>query len=77
MSIDATLGPLIRGEEQDATTVIDESCPACACETPHEVFVHLFVESQGEENAAFSREPYRISVCRRCGYETVERMGGG
>jgi hypothetical protein len=51
-----------------------ESCPRCDDETPHDVRVEIRTESTAEENAAFSREPYRIATCRECGSETEIRM---
>ena len=51
-----------------------EECEACERETPHEVKIRLLTESQKEKNAEFSREPYRVSVCRVCGTEETVRM---
>jgi hypothetical protein len=51
-----------------------ETCSLCGDETPHDVRVEIRTESTVEENAAFSREPYRIATCRRCGSETELRM---
>ncbi|MFB6078512.1 MAG: hypothetical protein ABEJ80_05995 [Halarchaeum sp.] len=51
-----------------------ESCGNCGKETPHDVSVELKTESERDENAAFSREPYRISKCRVCGEQTSTRM---
>jgi hypothetical protein len=76
MSIDSNGEPPLQRDEPGPATERLESCDRCGCETPHEVFVHLFVESSREENAAYSREPYRVSVCQRCDAETVRRMNG-
>jgi hypothetical protein len=38
------------------------------------VRVEIRTESSKNENAEFSREPYRISVCAECGEETTMRM---
>lgn len=51
-----------------------EGCRDCGAQTPHAVSVEIRTESDDEENAAFSREPYRITVCRVCGGETALRM---
>ncbi|MFC7176045.1 hypothetical protein [Halosegnis marinus] len=51
-----------------------ENCPTCDTETCHDVSVRIFTESTEAENAAFSREPYRVSVCRVCGHEERVRM---
>jgi len=51
-----------------------ESCATCGRETPHSVAVHILTESRSEENAEFSREPYRVSSCRNCGATTKTRM---
>ena len=51
-----------------------EHCPTCDCETAHTVSLQLVTESDNEDNAAFSREPYRVSTCQVCGEETSVRM---
>jgi hypothetical protein len=51
-----------------------ERCEHCGRETPHAVRIELRTESTRERNAAFSREPYRVSQCRDCGTETARRM---
>ncbi|SDX78521.1 DUF7835 family putative zinc beta-ribbon protein [Halopenitus persicus] len=51
-----------------------ERCPDCREKTPHHVRVEIRTESENPENAAFSREPYRVAVCARCGHETATRM---
>ncbi|MFQ3318067.1 MAG: hypothetical protein ACI8UR_001947 [Natronomonas sp.] len=51
-----------------------EECTECSRETPHEVSIQLRTESRKEENAEFSREPYRVSTCRVCGAEETIRM---
>jgi formate dehydrogenase assembly factor FdhD len=53
---------------------IRERCTSCDAETVHEVQVEIRTESSKEENAEFSREPYRVSTCVRCGTESVQRM---
>lgn len=51
-----------------------EACPACDGETPHRVRIEIRTESRNPENAAFSREPYRVATCQFCGGESVLRM---
>lgn len=53
---------------------ISEECPACETTTAHDVSVRILTESTESENAAYSREPYRVSVCRTCGHEERVRM---
>jgi hypothetical protein len=53
---------------------MSESCTECGRETPHEVSIQLLTESRKEENAEFSREPYRVATCRVCGTEETVRM---
>jgi hypothetical protein len=51
-----------------------EPCSTCDRETPHAVRVEILTESSQPENAAFSREPYRVSECQVCGTTTKIRM---
>jgi len=51
-----------------------ESCSECSRKTPHTVSIQLRTESRKTENAEYSREPYRVSVCRVCGVERSVRM---
>lgn len=51
-----------------------EDCATCGRATPHSVSVEILTESGKRENAAFSREPYRVSECRLCGQTTTTRM---
>ena len=53
---------------------IMESCGSCGRETAHDVRVEIRTESNKEENAEFSREPYRVAVCEECGTESITRM---
>jgi hypothetical protein len=53
---------------------VRENCANCGGETLHDVRVEIRTESQQEENAEFSREPYRVVVCNPCGSETATRM---
>lgn len=51
-----------------------EPCESCARETPHEIRIEIRTESSEPENAAFSREPYRVSTFQVCGEEMSVRM---
>jgi CO dehydrogenase/acetyl-CoA synthase alpha subunit len=52
-----------------------ERCEACNRDTPHDVRIELRAESDDRgENAAFSREPYRVATCRRCDTSRARRM---
>ncbi|MDS0294406.1 hypothetical protein [Halogeometricum luteum] len=53
---------------------VTESCPDCGRETVHRVRVELRTEGRNPTTAAFSREPYRVSVCTVCDAEDVLRM---
>lgn len=58
----------------DSDDAFDEPCDDCGRETPHSVSIELRTESQKLENAAYSREPYRVATCRFCGQTTSQRM---
>ncbi|MGB9965526.1 hypothetical protein [Halobacterium sp. CBA1126] len=51
-----------------------EQCSECGREQPHEVSIDILTESNDEQNAEFSREPYRVAECRTCGHTTKTRM---
>jgi hypothetical protein len=53
---------------------LTEPCLDCGRDTPHRVRVELRTEGRNPDTAAFSREPYRISVCTVCNGEDVLRM---
>lgn len=53
---------------------MQESCERCGIETLHEVSVQIKTESRKEENNEFSREPYRVAECQRCGHRENQRM---
>jgi len=53
---------------------IVEQCPECGSEQPHEVSIDILTESDDEQNAEFSREPYRVSECLACGATSKTRM---
>ncbi|WP_135662063.1 DUF7835 family putative zinc beta-ribbon protein [Halorhabdus rudnickae] len=56
------------------TDQLSEYCPSCGTERPHGVSVTLVTESDETDNAAYSREPYRVSECLNCGRRTERRM---
>jgi len=51
-----------------------EHCDSCGTDTLHEVSVQIRTESRKPENAQFSREPYRVAECQRCGDRQSQRM---
>jgi len=51
-----------------------EHCETCELDTLHEVNVQIRTESLKKENAQFSREPYRVTECQRCGTRNSQRM---
>ncbi|SEW25952.1 DUF7835 family putative zinc beta-ribbon protein [Halobacterium jilantaiense] len=61
------------GHPPDAEAMV-EPCSNCDRETPHSVTVELRTESDGAANPSFSREPYRVTECRRCGEALAQRM---
>ncbi|WP_226040424.1 hypothetical protein [Natrinema sp. DC36] len=58
----------------DSFNGMTERCDACELETLHEVSVQIRTESLKKENAQFSREPYRVRECQRCGNRSSQRM---
>jgi len=59
---------------KEGDTHMSEACSTCGHTTPHDVSVQILTESSKQENAAFSREPYRVSECQVCGTTTETRM---
>ena len=53
---------------------LTEHCEECELDALQEVSVQLRTESAKSENAAFSREPYRVTECQRCGRRDSQRM---
>lgn len=53
---------------------VREACTNCGGDTLHDVRVEIRTESDKEENAEFSREPYRVVTCNDCGAESATRM---
>lgn len=58
---------------QDPHRVL-ETCNECGCETRHAVSIEIHQESAQQDTAAYSREPYRVSVCERCNRSERLRM---
>ena len=58
----------------DSFNGLTEYCEDCDFDTLHEVSVQIRTESLKEENAEFSREPYRVAECQRCGSRSSQRM---
>jgi rRNA maturation protein Nop10 len=53
---------------------LSEKCIDCGQQQPHEVSIDLVQESDADEHADSSREPYRIAKCQACGGITKIRM---
>ena len=51
-----------------------EHCDRCGHETRHAVDIEIRAESNDPETSVFSREPYRVTTCARCGTERSQRM---
>jgi hypothetical protein len=58
---------------QPAITDVVEECRDCRRTTNHRVAIELRTEGKGE-NAAFSKEPYRVTRCGKCGARRSKRM---
>lgn len=56
------------------TDDVVEQCETCGCETPHTVTIQIVTENTNQQNAEYSREPYRVSECRICGHEDTRRV---
>ena len=59
---------------RDSFDGLTEHCEACHVETLHQVSVQMRTESKKDQNAEFSREPYRVTECQRCGARASQRM---
>jgi ribosomal protein S14 len=57
-----------------SSTAHEERCDRCGRETPHSVSIRILTENARSENAAFSREPYRVTECEVCGASESVRM---
>lgn len=53
---------------------VSEACDNCGKHQPHEVSIDLVTDSDKEENAEFSQEPYRIAECVVCEATSKTRM---
>lgn len=52
-----------------------EHCAVCGHETEHAVNVQVLRESDEDRDpGGFSREPYRVTECQRCGTVNERRM---
>ena len=51
-----------------------ENCASCGRETPHSVSIEIRKEGASQNQIEYSREPYRITVCDRCGKREQLRM---
>jgi hypothetical protein len=59
---------------QAALTEVDEHCVVCEDDTLHTVHIEIRTESTKPENRAYSREPYRVTICTVCDTEHAQRM---
>ena len=59
---------------RDSFDGLTEFCDSCETDTLHQVSVQMRTESTKSENAEFSREPYRVAECQRCGTRSSQRM---
>jgi hypothetical protein len=59
---------------KSADTDVVEYCVSCDASTPHTARIELRTESAKETNAEYSREPYRVTECARCGEHRSQRM---
>jgi ribosomal protein L44E len=59
---------------RDSFDGLSEYCDTCESETLHQISVQMRTESTKDENAQFSREPYRVAECQRCGDRSSQRM---
>ena len=66
--------PIKMATQSNPVADVTEECESCGRPTPHEVAVEILTESSKPENAAFSREPYRVSECTVCGETEQTRM---
>ncbi|WP_438267359.1 DUF7835 family putative zinc beta-ribbon protein [Haladaptatus halobius] len=62
------------GAKRSADSQLVERCDNCAAMTPHQVTIKLITENEDSQNAAFSREPYRITECQQCAATRKQRM---
>lgn len=60
--------------QNSAFTQTTEQCEDCGEQTPHDVRIEIQTESTKSENTEFSREPYRVTECMKCGGTHSKRM---
>ena len=51
-----------------------EYCENCRHDTEHTVRIERWVESTKQENAKYSRQPYRVLQCEICREMRAQRM---
>lgn len=51
-----------------------EPCDVCGTDTLHEISIQLITEGGDGDTAQYSREPYRVRECSRCGNRESKRM---
>ncbi|ADQ67438.1 hypothetical protein C499_19067 [Halogeometricum borinquense DSM 11551] len=61
-------------KSETGLTELTEYCDICGVRTPHNVSIELKTESTKQTNQEFSREPYRVTECVKCGDENLQRM---
>lgn len=61
-------------KSEPGLTELTEYCDNCGVRTPHNVSIELKTESTKQTNQEFSREPYRVTECAKCGDEDYQRM---
>lgn len=57
-----------------AVSSFTEPCDRCGRSTPHDVRIEIREETRPPKRVRYSREPYRITVCQRCGGQREQRM---
>lgn len=57
-----------------AVSPVTEPCDTCESSTPHEVRVEVREAGEPSKHAEYSRQPYRIAVCQRCGERQDHRV---
>ncbi|RQG96026.1 DUF7835 family putative zinc beta-ribbon protein [Natrarchaeobius chitinivorans] len=59
---------------ENPVNTLPERCESCDGVTQHVVTVQLITEGDSADNSPYSREPYRIAECQRCGETQTLRM---
>lgn len=62
--------------DKHAFNQVTEHCDECDLDTLHDVRIEIIEESTRKfiDDSKYSREPYRIAECDRCGNEEYTRM---